>query len=54
MCALVVEYVSKGVPVTEALHMFHAPRSSFYSTHEPAPSKAGRRDSAVTMRIKGE
>ena len=54
MSALAVEYVARGVPVTEALHMLHVPRSSFYSTHELAPSKAGRGDSAVTMRIKGE
>ena len=54
MRTLAVEYAARGVPVTEALHMLHVPRSTFYSTHDPAPSKAGRGDSGVTMRIKGE
>ena len=54
MSALAVEYVARGLPVTEALHILHVPRSIFYSTHEPAPSKAGSGDSAVAMRIKAE
>ena len=54
MNAIAAVYVGRGVPVTEALHMLHLPRSTFYSAHVPVPSRAGRAESRFTVRMNGE